>query len=77
MTNRDASVGFTAGVIIGAAIGLAVGFLYAPRSGEETREMLKEKAEILKEKAGTIKAKAVDALEQAKLAATEVAKKKQ
>ncbi len=39
------------GVVIGTAIGLGIGLLYAPRPGKETREMLKEKAEVAKEKA--------------------------
>lgn len=41
-------------VAIGAAIGLAVGFLYAPKPGKETRKILKDKALIAKAKASDI-----------------------
>ena len=49
--NRDSSSGFFAGLIIGAIIGVAVGLLYAPQHGSETRRMVKEKAVEAKEKA--------------------------
>jgi gas vesicle protein len=42
-----------AGLVVGAALGL----LYAPRSGEENRAMLKEKAEMVKERAKDMKGK--------------------
>ena len=62
---------FMIGMIMGAAVGLAVGFLYAPKPGSETRAMLKEKAshateeakhiiEKAKEKASSIVAAAHD-----------------
>ena len=38
-------------MIVGAVVGLAIGFLYAPQSGKETRRMVKEKASAIKEKA--------------------------
>jgi len=34
---------FIAGFILGAVAGLALGLLYAPQPGKETRELLKEK----------------------------------
>ena len=40
MNNKDFAIGLLTGAIIGGAIAL----LYAPRSGKETREMLKSKA---------------------------------
>ena len=36
---------------IGAVIGTAIGLLYAPRSGRETRAMLREKAQYTTKKA--------------------------
>ncbi len=53
MSNRDTS-SFLTGLLVGAVVGLAIGFLYAPKSGKETREMLKEKAAVLKEKASEV-----------------------
>jgi gas vesicle protein len=47
--NRDSSSGFFAGLIIGAVLGAAIGLLYAPQSGRETRRAVKEKAVEAKE----------------------------
>jgi gas vesicle protein len=49
MDNRDTTSFFT-GLILGAVVGMAIGFLYAPKSGKETRELLKEKAIAAKQK---------------------------
>ena len=52
--NRDNAIGFSIGLLAGAIIGGAVGLLYAPKSGKETRKMIKDKAtevmEVVKEK---------------------------
>lgn len=50
MSERD-STSFLTGLVLGAVVGLAIGFLYAPQPGKETREMLKQKAEIARKKA--------------------------
>ncbi len=42
---------FLIGFIVGGLIGAGLGLLFAPQSGEETREMLKDKFLELKEKA--------------------------
>jgi len=42
---------FGIGLVVGVALGLAIGFLFAPRSGEETRQLLKEKAGAARESA--------------------------
>ena len=49
--NKDTTSSFTVGLIVGAVVGLAIGFLYAPQSGKETRRMVKDKVVALKEKA--------------------------
>ena len=49
--NRDESVGFFSGLILGAVVGAAIALLYAPQSGPETRRLVKEKALEVKEKA--------------------------
>ena len=77
MSSKDSGVGFAAGLIMGAVIGIAVGLLYAPRSGEETREMLQEKAEMLKHRAEILKAQATETIEKARIAANEAAQKVQ
>jgi gas vesicle protein len=57
MADGDRGSGFAIGLIVGAALGLAVGFLFAPRSGVETRQLLKEKAETARERAAEITSK--------------------
>ena len=43
MSNSDTGGKFAIGFILGIATGLAIGFIFTPRSGEETRELLKRK----------------------------------
>jgi gas vesicle protein len=38
------------GFLLGAVVGVAVGMLYAPRAGYETRHMIVDKADEVKEK---------------------------
>jgi len=45
---------FVIGFIVGGLIGAGLALLFAPQTGEETREMLKEKFLELKEKAEKI-----------------------
>ncbi|HET6477665.1 MAG TPA: YtxH domain-containing protein [Dehalococcoidales bacterium] len=51
MAEKDTGASFAVGFLLGAIVGVAIGFLYAPQPGRETRAMLKEKAEIAAEKA--------------------------
>ena len=51
MAEKDTGAGFAVGFLFGAVVGVAIGFLYAPKPGSETRAMLKEKAETAAEKA--------------------------
>ena len=64
-SGKDTIAGLGLGIMVGAVMGLAIGMLYAPRPGEETRE-------ILKEKTGEFKHKVVDAIAQGKEKAIEV-----
>ena len=61
MSDKDSGSSFAIGFLIGAIAGVAIGFLYAPKSGKETREMLREKAGEIKEKAGEVTEKAKEA----------------
>ena len=54
MGEKDSGNSFLVGFILGAVAGVAVGFLYAPKPGKETRAMLREKASEFKEKAGEV-----------------------
>ncbi|MCL2149816.1 MAG: YtxH domain-containing protein [Dehalococcoidia bacterium] len=42
--------GLGMGFILGAMVGIAIGMLYAPRAGIETRTMISDKADEVKEK---------------------------
>ncbi len=68
MAERDTGASFAIGFIFGAVIGVAIGFLYAPKPGRETRELLRHKVEEAKEKAE-------EAAEKAKEAASEARKR--
>jgi len=47
--NRGSSGSFLGGVLLGAAIGAVTGLLMAPRTGRETRQLLKKSADALPE----------------------------
>ncbi|MBC8477570.1 MAG: YtxH domain-containing protein [Dehalococcoidia bacterium] len=61
MAEKDTGASFAIGFLLGAVVGAAVGFLYAPQPGKETRAMLKEKAETAAEKAKEAAEKAKEA----------------
>ncbi|HEY9826299.1 MAG TPA: YtxH domain-containing protein [Stenomitos sp.] len=48
MAKRDSGV-FLGGVLLGTAVGTVMGLLFAPRSGRDTRQILKKSAEALPE----------------------------
>ncbi len=56
--NRGSVGNLGIGLLIGAAVGFALGMLYAPRPGWETREMLAEKAEEAVQKSKDVYQKA-------------------
>jgi|ERR1043166_2147347 gas vesicle protein len=53
--------------VFGLGMGVAIGVLFAPKSGEETRGLIKDKAdegrEFLRRKSGEIRETATDALD--------------
>ena len=50
MSREDNSISFGVGLLAGILGGIAAGVLYAPKSGEESREELMSKASDLSEK---------------------------
>ncbi len=56
---------FLTSLILGLAVGLAIGFLYAPRSGEEMRTRLSRKARIAEARAVKAVKKSTEAVRQA------------
>lgn len=61
MGEKEGGSSFLVGFIIGAIAGVAIGFLYAPKAGKETRAILKEKAGQLKDKASEVFTRAREA----------------
>ena len=64
--NRSSAEGLGIGILVGAAIGLAVGILYAPRPGWETREMIAEKADTALQRSKELYEKAKERVRRAK-----------
>jgi gas vesicle protein len=42
--NKDHAIGFGIGILTGALIGGVMALLYAPKTGKETRQCIKDKA---------------------------------
>jgi gas vesicle protein len=49
MSKKNSTVAFIGGAILGGAVGAIIGLLTAPRSGRETRQLLKKSADALPE----------------------------
>lgn len=57
------SNGFVMGLLCGAALGAAIGLLFAPKPGSELRNQLYDSTERLRRKAGDAYSQASDAVE--------------
>ena len=68
---------FISGIVWGGLVGAAIGMLMAPRSGEETRALLRERSDEFKmqarETADNLREKATETAEQARGRASELA----
>ncbi len=64
--------GFGIGLVTGVIIGGVIALLYAPKSGKETRELIKDKAT---EVAETVKEKTSGVIDTVKEAASEASRK--
>ncbi len=51
---RNDGNGLLAGLLVGTAIGIGLGLLYAPRTGADTRDMLRKRADEMKVRAETL-----------------------
>jgi gas vesicle protein len=63
--NKDYAIGFGIGLLSGAIIGGVIALLYAPKTGKETRQLIKDKTievvDTVKEKTGGV----IDAVKEA------------
>jgi gas vesicle protein len=48
---KESDYGLLAGLIMGTAIGLSLGLLYAPRPGAKTRDMLRKRTDEMRSRA--------------------------
>jgi len=66
MSNNRGGTEFTMGVLVGAAFGLVVAFMFALKPGEETRDLLKEKTGEARDKGAAYLERAKDAIGEAR-----------
>jgi gas vesicle protein len=67
--NKDHAIGFGIGLLTGAVIGGVVALLYAPKTGKETRQMIKDKASSVVD---AVRGKSADVVDEVKDKATGV-----
>ena len=72
--NKDNAIGFGIGLLTGAIIGGVIALLYAPKTGKETRQLIKDKAT---EVVDTVKEETSGVIDTVKEAASEASRKGQ
>jgi gas vesicle protein len=72
--NKDMAKGFGIGLLVGAVIGGVIALLYAPKTGKETRQLIKDKATKVVD---TVKEATSGVIDTVKESASEVSRKGQ
>ena len=72
--NKDHAFGFGIGLLTGAVIGGVIALLYAPRSGKETRQLIKDKVTAVVD---TVKEKTSGVIDTVKEETSEASRKGQ
>ncbi len=72
--NKDNAIGFGIGLLSGAVIGGVVALLFAPKSGKETRQLIKDKATAVVD---AIKEDTIGVIDTVKETASEASRKGQ
>ena len=72
--NKDHTIGLGIGLLAGVVIGGVIALLYAPKSGKETRQLIRDKAN---EVAETVKEKTSGVMDTVKEAASEAGRRGQ
>jgi gas vesicle protein len=75
--NKDNAKGFGIGLLVGAVIGGVIALLYAPKTGKETRQLVKDKVTELTEVVDAVKGKGTEVVDAVKESASEVSRKGQ
>ena len=65
--NKDYAIGFGIGLLTGAVIGGVIALLYAPKTGKETRQLIKDKATEVVETAKEKTSEVMDTVKEAGL----------
>ncbi len=72
--NKDHAIGFGIGLVTGAVIGGVIALLYAPKTGKETRQLIKDKTTQVVD---AVKEKTSGVIDTVKEAASEASRKGQ
>jgi len=75
--NNDKAIGFGIGLLVGAVIGGVIALLYAPKTGKETRRLIKDKVTEVTEVVDAVKGKATEVVDAVKESASEINRKGQ
>jgi gas vesicle protein len=75
--NNDTAKGFGIGLLVGAVIGGVIALLYTPKTGKETRQLIKDKVTELNEVVDAVKGKTTEVVDAVKESASEVSRKGQ
>ena len=75
--NNDHAIGFGIGLLTGAVIGGVIALLYAPKTGKETRQLIKDKVAEVTEVVDAVKGKTTEVVDAVKESASEVSRKGQ
>ena len=75
--NKDNAKGFGIGLLVGAVIGGVIALLYAPKTGKQTRQLVKDKVTELTEVVDAVKGKGTEVVDAVKESASEISRKGQ
>lgn len=75
--NKDNAKGFGIGLLVGAVIGGVVALLYAPKTGKETRQLIKDRVTEVTEVVDAVKGEVTEVVDAVKESSSEVSRKGQ
>jgi gas vesicle protein len=75
--NKDSARGFGIGLLVGAVIGGVIALLYAPKTGKETRQLIRDKVTEVTEVVDAVKGKTTEVVDGVRESASEISRKGQ